>query len=131
MAFTTHGVLSEGLLNRIPKHRWLPLADHTELWRTPAAQSVYDPWGPNYRSWVIGAQAHYSLLENIEKGSLWRYYMAHGFGLGSDMVWDMSGTRISINMIAMQGEDIATHLSLIILDDEHFLTEVLPQKLRR
>ena len=65
-------------------HRWLPLRDEDRhITETPIAHSQYNPFGQSWRQWTIAAQQHYSLLENLEKGLVSKYYVGH------DGVWNL------------------------------------------
>lgn len=46
---------------------------------------------------MTAAQEHYSFLENLEKGELWRYAFD---------TWDTQYNRVSINLMAMTGDDL-------------------------
>jgi hypothetical protein len=101
---------------------------------TPAAFSQYDPMGNNLVHWALAAQAHYSLLQNIEENGLDRYFMMHGIKRPSGLqsTWDMTGTRISINFIAIRGRDVFDYRSLIAVeDDEQALTLDIPSAMNR
>ncbi|PGH16569.1 hypothetical protein AJ79_01675 [Helicocarpus griseus UAMH5409] len=79
-------------------HRWLRVREDKQLYRTPAAKLTYDFWGPTYESWAIAAQQHYSLLENLEKGTTDLYKFSPP--------WNMQGERIRINLLAILGDDV-------------------------
>ncbi|KAF4980554.1 hypothetical protein FZEAL_3489 [Fusarium zealandicum] len=107
-------------------HRWLRVADEAMMYQTPAAHLKYEVWGESYSNWAIGAQMHYSLLENIEKDSLHLYKF--------EKPWVMYGDRIRINFICVSGDDI------VDTDPEHWpkgrgdedlLVFDLPKKQRR
>lgn len=102
-------------------HRWLPLGPEYTLDGTPITRTTYDKSGPGWNNWAIAAQEHYSFLENLEKNELWRY----NFG-----IWDYQYERLSINMIAIWGDDIVDNLPFPE-DDEQYLTVDLPKKLGR
>ncbi|CAF9934625.1 MAG: hypothetical protein HETSPECPRED_009296 [Heterodermia speciosa] len=102
-------------------HRWLPLGPEYTLDGTPITTTAYDKSGPGWNNWAIAAQEHYSFLENLERGELWRYH----FG-----IWDYQYERLSINMIAIWGDDVVDNLPFPE-DDEQFLTVDLPRKLGR
>jgi hypothetical protein len=118
----------------IPKHRWFPVHASNHRMITPAAFSQYDPMGNNLVHWALAAQAHYSLLQNIEENGLDRYFMMHGIKRPSGLqsTWDMTGTRISINFIAIRGRDVFDYRSLIAVeDDEQALTLDIPSAMNR
>lgn len=102
-------------------HRWLPLGPGYTLDGTPITTTAYDKSGPGWNNWAIAAQEHYSFLENLEKDELARY----NFG-----IWDYQYERLSINMIAIWGDDIVDNLPFPE-DDEQFLTVDLPKRLGR
>lgn len=117
----------------LPLHRWLPLEDPLDISKTPIAQTTYDPWGPGWTSWAIAAQQHYSFLHNLEMGQLPSYYMNHGFGENSSAIWDHSGDRLSINMLAVAGDVILDNIAGMAKSesDEVFLTLELPRQLNK
>lgn len=115
----------------IPRHRWLPLPHRRDISRTPVSQSEYDPFGKNLRSWAVCAQEHYSFLENLESGRLDRYYMIHGSNDAADSSWDMTGTRYSINFMAIWGRDVLANIEAIGADDEQQIAVDLPNKLNK
>lgn len=102
-------------------HRWLPLGPGYTLDGTPITTSTYDKVGSGWDNWAVAAQQHYSFLENLEKDELWRY----DFGL-----WDYQYERLSINMIAIWGDDVLNNLPFP-RDDEQYLTVTLPKNLGR
>lgn len=117
----------------LPRHRWLPLDDPSDISITPIAQTSYDPFGPGWRSWAIAAQQHYSFLHNLEMGQLSTYYMTHGFGANSSAIWDHTGDRLSINMLAVPGEVILDNIDKMAASgsDEIYLTILLPRQLNK
>ncbi len=102
-------------------HRWLPLGPDFTLDGTPITTTTYSAAGPGWNNWAIAAQEHYSFLENLEKNELGRY----NFG-----IWDYQYERLSINMIAIWGDDVVDNLPFP-RDDEQYLTVDLPKKLGR
>ena len=104
-------------------HRWLPLARTSEnLLKTPIAQSEYDSWGRGWTSWAIGAQQHYSLLENIEKHELDRYWFGNRNG-----TWNMQYERYNLNFLAIWGRDVLPTDG----DDEQKYTVDFPMAAKR
>ena len=101
-------------------HRWLPLDVGSPLDGTPITITAYHPHGSGWTNWAIAAQEHYSLLEHIEKEELEKYDFD---------TWDYQYDRLSINMIAIWGDDIVDNRPGG--DDEYFLTVELPNKLGR
>ena len=105
------------------KHRWLPVRgknDHV-LDRTPIEHTAYDPFGKGWSSWQIGAQEHYSFLENLENNELWRYQFH---------TWDFQYARVGIQFIAIMGKDINLAKPIAKDDEQHFAVTI-PQKLGR
>lgn len=104
-------------------HRWLPLRaqqDHV-LDKTPIVETEYGAFGRGWTQWQIGAQEHYSFLENLEKDELWRYK----FG-----IWDFQYERMGIQFIAMMGRDINA-AKPIAGDDENHFAVTMPKQLGR
>ena len=102
-------------------HRWLPLPDGTVNDQTPIWASTYEAFGASLKNWAIGAQQHYSFLENLEKGELWRYKFD---------TWDFLYDRFSINLFAISGDDIVA-MGPLPEDDEEFLTQIFAKKTGR
>ena len=102
-------------------HRWLPLGPEYTLDGTPITKTAYDKSGPGWNNWAIAAQEHYSFLDNLEKSRLEKYQFDE---------WDYQYERLSINMIAIWGDDVVDNLPFPE-DDEQYLTVELPQKLGR
>ncbi|MCJ1336623.1 hypothetical protein MMC09_001901 [Bachmanniomyces sp. S44760] len=103
-------------------HRWLPLRNGTNTDWTPINQTGFKPGGPGWNHWTIAVQEHYSFLQNLEAGELHRY----NFG-----IWDYHYNRISINMIAIWGDDILAHRPFKHGSDEEYLTMILSKQLGR
>ena len=116
-------------------HRWLPLpggADKDqELWRTPMVETSYDPNGPDWGSWSLGAQAHYSFFENLENDNLKIYHYGHGLDQEREGIWNMAYDRMNINFMAIWGKDVLDNLPFKSPDDEHELSVGFNTKLRR
>jgi len=108
-------------------HRWLPLRDAgVNLPITPIWETDYHPNGNNWRRWALGAQQHYSLLENIENDDL------HCYHLGGDGVWNMRYEHANINFMAVWADDILDNLPFDVQeDDEAHFSIHLPRKLGR
>ena len=115
----------------VPRHRWLPLPNTTDLSRTPIAQAEYDPSGKGWYTWALPAQQHYSFLQNLEDQTTNKYFLTHGFGQGSDATWDTTGHRISINCMVITGKDMLDNIDGMGEDDEQYLSVDLPLKLNR
>jgi hypothetical protein len=101
-------------------HRWLPLPSGSTLEHTPISTATYDAYSSGWSNWTVAAQEHYSFLENLENDELSKYKFD---------LWDFHYERLSINMIAVMGDDIVANLPFE--DDEADLTIHLPQKLGR
>ncbi len=96
------------------------------------------------RNWAVAAQEHFSFLRNLEEGRLGVYGGAGGFDDGGrsdvagdgrgrereEKLWDMHGTRIQVNMIAIWGDDVLDH-GPVPADDEHYFTVELVERLGR
>lgn len=103
-------------------HRWLPLGPgYYNLDGTPITLTTYNDHGPGWKNWAVAAQEHYSFLEHLENGDVDQYH----FG-----TWDYQYERLSINMIAVWGDDIVNNRP-VPNDDEKWLTIQLPKKLGR
>lgn len=102
-------------------HRWLPLPPGSDIDTTPAHIVDYYAAGAGFHFWVVGAQTHYSFLENLEKGELWRYNID---------LWDYHYDRRSINFVAIMADDIIEN-SPIAESGEWYLMVYLPDKLKR
>lgn len=113
-------------------HRWLPLPENEKnLWRTPMVESSYDPDGPDWGSWSLGAQAHYSFLENLEKENLELYHYGHGIDDEREGIWNMAYGRMNINFMAIWGQDVLDNLPFSTPDDELELSVTVNKKLKR
>ncbi|KAL9575939.1 MAG: hypothetical protein Q9212_007541 [Teloschistes hypoglaucus] len=113
-------------------HRWLPLPDpEKNIYKTPMAKSEYNAYGPDWKSWALAAQVHYSLLENIEKNQLHLYHYGTSSPSSSEGVWNMAFSRMNINFMAIWGKDVLDNAPFEGPDDEHELSVNIPQKLNR
>ena len=79
--------------------------------------------GPGLKSWLVAAQQHYSFLEALEEGET-------GISKYQFDTWDYQYYRVSINMIAIWGDDVVDNRPFPD-DDEEFLTVTLPKRLGR
>ena len=103
-------------------HRWLPIAPGTGgNEKTPVADIKYMVGGIGWEEWTVGAQQHYSFLENLEKNELWRYAF--------DM-WDVHYDRFSINLMAIMGDDVIA-MGPMPRDDEELITEIYSKQTGR
>ena len=116
-------------------HRWLPLPGGLDkddnLWRTPMVESSYDPDGPDWGSWSLGAQAHYSFFENLENDNLKVYHYGHGIDEDREGIWNMQYARMNINFMAIWGKDVLDNLPFETEDDELELSVGVNKKIRR
>jgi hypothetical protein len=104
------------------RHRWLPALNRTNTDKTPISTSTYTQDGPGWHSWTVGAQQHYSFLEHLENGELWRYKFS---------VWDYHYARLSITFMCIWGDDIIQVRDQMTGDDEGYLSVDAPRKLGR
>lgn len=113
-------------------HRWLPLPDSEKnIYKTPMAKSEYNAYGPDWKSWALAAQVHYSLLENIEKNQMHLYRYGSSSPSSSEGVWNMAFARMNINFMAIWGKDVLDNAPFDGPDDEHELSVNIPLKLNR
>ena len=128
-------VLEEGAKGAPPfkGHRWLPLRDQSRrnLYKTPIGNSEYNAYGPDWTSWAVAAQVHYSLLENIEKNQLSKYYYGGGLDPEREGLWDTAYERMNINFMAIWGKDVLDAVPFEDPDDEQFLSQTLTSRLER
>jgi hypothetical protein len=117
----------------LPNHRWLPLENPSDISKTPIAQTSYDKFGPGWTSWAIAAQQHYSFFYNLDRDQLSAYYMNNGFGQDASAIWDHTGDRLSINMLAVTGDNILDNIDKMAVSesDEEYLTVELPRQLNK
>ncbi|KAI4178929.1 MAG: hypothetical protein L6R41_008134 [Letrouitia leprolyta] len=95
------------------------------------AKSEYNPYGPDWKSWALAAQVHYSLLENIEKNQLHLYHYGTSSPTATEGVWDMAFGRMNINFMAIWGKDVLDNAPFDGPDDEHELSVGIPVKVNR
>ena len=101
-------------------HRWLP-APSFDIDDTPVSEVTYDPHSVAWSSWGVGAQTHYSFLENLEKKALQTYKYD---------LWDYHYDRLSINFICVMGDDIQSVMPMPE-GDEVYLTQNVTRMQRR
>jgi hypothetical protein len=85
-------------------------------------ETTYDGFGPALQHWTIAAQQHYSFFEHLENNELWRYKFH---------TWDYLYQRMGIQFIAIMGRDINAGKPMTMQDDERYLSEIMPPKLKR
>ncbi|KAG8529541.1 uncharacterized protein KY384_006178 [Bacidia gigantensis] len=113
-------------------HRWLPLPDGDKnIWRTPMAVSEYNANGNDWQSWSLGAQAHYSFLQNLENDDLHLYHYGNGLDPKHEGLWNMEYERMNINFMAIWGKDVLDNLPFRSFDDELALSVEVPHELKR
>ncbi|KAI9787045.1 MAG: hypothetical protein M1816_007716 [Peltula sp. TS41687] len=103
-------------------HRWLPLGEGRNTDDMPIALVEYNSFGTGWNKWAIAAQEHYSFLMNLEEDphlDVYRY-----------RIWETIYDRLSINFLAIMGNDILDNGPVPAGDEEYF-TQVLPKKLGR
>ena len=124
---------TEGDNEKLPLHRWLPVKGHNAISKTPIASTDNRAFGGGWGSWAIAAQQHYSFFDNIENHRKYVYYLGHGSDSRNDAIWDQTGDRLSINFLALRGEDVLDNLQHMQENgnDEVFLSEELPRNLNR
>ncbi len=109
-------------------HRWLPLRDNdSHIYSTPIAQTEWKEGSKNQLRWALGAQTHYSLLENLEKGELQRYVMT-----GGDGTFNMRLFHANVNLMAIWGKDVQENMPYGEGGwDEMVITVDIPRSLHR
>ena len=116
-------VLHNGFDPPHENHRWLRVRDEKRIWQTPLGRLEYSTWGTVQKRWEVGAPLLYSFLENLEDHGLDRYRV--------NKYWRTDPERLSINFIAVWSNDILDHAVPADIEDEEWLTVILPQKLSR
>ena len=102
-------------------HRWLPLGPKYNLDGTPITITSYSDHEAGWNNWAVVAQEHYSFLDNLERDEVDKYHFE---------MWDYQYERVSINLIAVWGDDVVDNLPFPT-DDEKYLTLDLTKKLGR
>ncbi|KAK4553815.1 hypothetical protein LTR86_008990 [Recurvomyces mirabilis] len=103
---------------------WLRLSEARDIERTPVRDLVYDTWGPGCTSWSVAAQSHISLLEHLLDGTTSIYYD------NMTDIWATDYRRLSINFVAVDSNEILSHLPIDAqLCDEEWLTVNLPKRI--
>ena len=106
-------------------HRWLPLNNTpANLFKTPIKAAQYNAFGPGWTEWTLAAQQHYSLFENLEKGTTDKYWAGN-----RDGIWNMQYSRYNLNFLAIWGSSVA--MKLPGQDDEEALTVTIPKEFKR
>jgi hypothetical protein len=131
-------------------HRWLPLPEGANPYKTPIASTTYDASEPGWYNWAVAAQEHASFFQNLERGQRWRYHHAtasgpqviggggvegrrvggdggKGGGTGGD--WAFWAEKFSIRFVAVWGRTLKEHP--LSNEDEKDLSVWLPRRLGR
>ncbi|KAI0431268.1 hypothetical protein F5Y09DRAFT_330459 [Xylaria sp. FL1042] len=111
-------------------------------------------FSPVWKSWAMAAQQQYSLLYNLEKNQISRYFFGHPATypdnakgpernttvsapkvngqpiLGGEQIFDTQFRRYNLNFCAIWGSDIKKHLPMND-DDEDAITRLIPKKTGR
>ncbi|KAI1496971.1 hypothetical protein F5X99DRAFT_424011 [Biscogniauxia marginata] len=148
-------------------HTWLLLPGGSrDLLKTPMGiNKLREPrdggeklMGAAWHSWMIAAQQHYSLLQNLEDDAMWRYHFAggggvvvdgypqggeslageaalrhwdrHRLGPGAEQLLDTGYVRYNLNFVALWGHDVRAALP-IAGDDEQDITVAIPERTGR
>lgn len=80
---------------------------------TPMDRSEYTEEMSEWNTWMVGAQRHYSFLQNLEKRELWRYAFD---------TWDDEYNRVGINLVTMMGDDLVDMGMWQYAADERYIT---------
>ncbi|KAF7591760.1 hypothetical protein BBP40_001140 [Aspergillus hancockii] len=83
-------------------HRWLPSPDEYGD-RTPIGMSMYGDNGPELKDWTVHAQQHYSFLQHLECGDLYRYKFP---------IWLNPTGSINPNFLSFRGGDSIEIMSI-------------------
>ncbi|KNG80811.1 hypothetical protein ANOM_009969 [Aspergillus nomiae NRRL 13137] len=102
-------------------YRWLPLADEDGD-RTPIGMSIYGDNGPELDDWTVHAQQHYSFLQHLEDGNLYRYKFP---------VWVDPTDSVSPNFLCLRAGDPSIVKSIIQQDSDKLSLEVAQKLLGR
>ena len=145
-------------------HTWLLVSnDQYDLQRTPMGiNSQTDGGGKStsalgtaWRSWAVAAQQHYSLLVNLERDQISKYFFGNPISYpkdkndeehirlvaasndtdmqsipGGEQLFDTQYNRYNLNFIAIWGHDVAVALPMAE-DDEEELTVTVPKRVKR
>ncbi|GAB1199777.1 hypothetical protein APSETT444_009136 [Aspergillus pseudonomiae] len=111
----------KGYLPPSESYRWLPLADEDGD-RTPIGMSIYGDNGPELDDWTVHAQQHYSFLQHLEDGNLYRYKFP---------VWVDPTDSVSPNFLCLRAGDPSIVKSIIQQDSDKLSLEVAQKLLGR
>ncbi|KAI1338091.1 hypothetical protein F5Y15DRAFT_407742 [Xylariaceae sp. FL0016] len=130
--------------------------DHHDLLHTPLGRYDQNPgedfiaFSPAWKSWAIAGQQQYSLLYNLEKNWMHRYFFGRApiyapdakgpnknkiipnppGAPGGEQVFDTQFRRYNLNFCAVWGSDIKEQLP-IADDDEDDITNLIPKRTGR
>lgn len=138
-------------------HTWHLLSDDSyDLKETPMGvnirANVNSPYKAAWQSWAIAAQQHYSLLINLERNEMFRYFFGTRIpypkgknaekgsdapitsnrtsGPGAEQLYDTQYVRYNLNFIAIWGHDVKKALPMAADDEEH-ITVSVPKRVKR
>ncbi|KAE8326086.1 hypothetical protein BDV39DRAFT_177469 [Aspergillus sergii] len=111
--------VSKGYPPPSKSHRWLPSADENGD-RTPIGMSMYGDNGPELDDWTIHAQQHYSFLQHLEDGDLYRYKFP---------MWVDPTDSLSPNFLCLRADDPSIVKSIIQQDADKLSLEVAQEVL--
>ncbi|UDD64782.1 hypothetical protein AFCA_011991 [Aspergillus flavus] len=111
--------VSKGYPPPSESHRWLPSADENGD-RTPIGMSMYGDNGPELDDWTIHAQQHYSFLQHLEDGDLYRYKFP---------MWVDPTDSLSPNFLCLRAGDPSIVKSIIQQDTDKLSLEVAQEVL--
>jgi hypothetical protein len=106
-------------------HRWLPYSSPSATIPTAVTQEVLSTNGGGIWPWTLGAQHHYSFLENLEKDALDRYKIP---------LWEFQHEKVGMSFICIWGADIVATRPLPggrEIELARFLSVDIPQKTGR
>ena len=90
-------------------HRGLPLRQNdTKISKTPISKSAYETFRPNWKSWAIGAQTHYSFLQDLEMDRLDKFYFIEGDG--REAIWNKEYGRMKSTFLPFEAMMLETIL---------------------
>ncbi|KAI1288998.1 hypothetical protein F5Y03DRAFT_388912 [Xylaria venustula] len=134
--------------------------DNFDLLHTSMGRYDQDPgpdfiaFSPVWKSWAMAAQQQYSLLYNLEKNQISRYFFGRPAAypenakgpdtnttvsapriegqvvLGGEQIFDTQFRRYNLNFCAVWGSDIKKHLPMND-DDEDAITKLIPKETGR
>lgn len=106
-------------------HRWLPYSSPSATIPTAVTQEVLSTNGGGIWPWTLGAQHHYSFLENLENDALDRYKIP---------LWEFQHEKVGMSFICVWGTDIVATRPLPggrEIELARFLSVDIPQRTGR